>query len=132
MNLKKQVHRTDIQVRFNDTDALGHINNSSYALYAEVGRLELLKHIDVLAGNFILAALNINFRLQGTFLQKIYVETYIEKIGNSSIVMNHDIYADEKIAADANSVIVHFDYETNQSQRVPEYLRQRLKPFIKQ
>ena len=28
-------HRTDIQVRFADTDAQGHLNNGSYAIYAE-------------------------------------------------------------------------------------------------
>ncbi len=125
-----KTHRTDIQVRFNDTDALRHINNSSYALYAELGRLELLKHIDVLAGNFILACLNINFRAQATYLQKVYVNTYIKRIGNSSITMNHDIYADEELAAEANSVIVHFDYKTNKPITVPEDLRERLRPFI--
>ncbi len=125
-----QTHRTDIQVRFNDTDALGHINNSSYALYAELGRLELLKHIDALTGNFILACLNINFRAQITYLQKVYVNTYIKKLGNSSITMNHDIYADDKLAANANSVIVRFDYKANKSVPVPEGLRERLKPFI--
>ena len=35
-------HRTDIQMRFGDTDALGHVNNASYASYAEVARLEAL------------------------------------------------------------------------------------------
>ncbi len=125
-----QTHRTDIQVRFNDTDALGHINNSNYALYAELGRLELLKHIGALAGNFILACLKIDFRAQTTYLQKVYVETYIKKIGNTSIAMNHNIYADDKLAAEANSVIVRFDYKTNKPVPVPEDLRKRLKPFI--
>ena len=49
-------HRTEIQVRFNDTDALGHINNSSYALYAEIGRLELIKQIKAPPNQFILAS----------------------------------------------------------------------------
>ena len=35
-----KVHRTDIQVRFGDTDALGHVNNASFAAYAELARLD--------------------------------------------------------------------------------------------
>ena len=38
-----QTHRTDIQLRWSDTDALGHLNNTSYASFAELGRLDFLK-----------------------------------------------------------------------------------------
>ena len=74
--------------------------------------------------------MNINFRTQVVYRQRVYVDTYIEKIGNSSITLNHNIYADEKLAADANSVIVHFDYSTNTPIRVPEDLREQVKPFF--
>ena len=30
------VHRTPVQMRFADTDALGHVNNGSFVLYAEI------------------------------------------------------------------------------------------------
>ena len=32
------IYHTDIQVRFNDTDALGHVSNIAFALYAEQAR----------------------------------------------------------------------------------------------
>lgn len=35
-------HPTDIQVRFSDTDAQGHLNNTAYAVYAELARADLL------------------------------------------------------------------------------------------
>ena len=33
----------DIQVRFSDTDAMGHISSGSYAAFAEVGRAAFFK-----------------------------------------------------------------------------------------
>ncbi len=38
-------YRTDIQVRFADTDALGHVNNSAFAHYAEHARIEFFQHL---------------------------------------------------------------------------------------
>ena len=39
------VHHTELQMRFSDTDALGHVNNIAFASYAETGRVDFLKRL---------------------------------------------------------------------------------------
>ena len=38
--MKLPVTTTIVQVRFSDTDALGHISSGSYIQYMEVGRID--------------------------------------------------------------------------------------------
>ncbi len=106
------MHRTDIQVRFADTDLMGHLNNTSYALYVEQARLEFLKEVtgEMLSG-FILAHLALDFRRQVHFGQAIHVLTNVEKVGRTSVTLAQTILADDVPSVDARSVIVRFDYE---------------------
>ncbi|MDZ7706231.1 MAG: thioesterase family protein [Trueperaceae bacterium] len=108
-------HRTDIQVRFNDTDALGHINNTSFALYAEVARVEMLSWMRSAPVFLILAHIALDFRRQGRFDDEIYVLSYVEKLGRSSITLKQDIYAEDELAAEVRSVVVLFDYDAQQA-----------------
>src|SRR6185369_14553721 len=106
-------HRTDIQVRFGDTDALGHLNNASFAAYTEVARLDFLRRLGESVKSLILATLYIDYRKQVGWEDSVHVETGVEKLGNSSMTLLQTIYANDQRAADVRSVVVHFDYATN-------------------
>lgn len=118
--------RTDVQVRFADTDAYGHLNNTSFALYAEQARVEFLYALGAERGTLILAHIALDFRKQVRFGEKVYVLTSVERVGNTSVTLRQDIYADEQVAAEVRSVVVLFDYQAQQSKRVPEPLREKL------
>lgn len=124
------VHRTAIQMRFADTDALGHVNNGSFALYAETARLEFLARLGSAARSLILAHLAIDFRKQVMFGQGIEVETAVERIGTSSVTMHQRILADGERAADVRSVVVFFDYATQRAQPWTDEIRAALSPFV--
>src|SRR5947209_5494669 len=98
-----QIHRADIQVRFGDTDALGHINNASIASYAEIGRLEFLSALGSSVRSLILANLTIDFRRQIHLGDTVRVDTWIEKLGNSSLTLEQHIIANDAIAAEVKS-----------------------------
>lgn len=40
------MHELKVNVRFSETDALGHINNTSYFIYLEEARMKFLKRWD--------------------------------------------------------------------------------------
>ena len=104
-------YRTDIQVRFADTDALGHVNNSAFAHYAEHARIEFFQHLGGRVGGLILARLAIDFRRQVHFGTTVMVETGVERVGTSSIALRQGIYAvgdTAEVAAEVESVVVHF------------------------
>jgi len=125
-----QAHDIEIQVRFCDTDALGHVNNASFAQYAEIGRLESLRVIGQEVTSLILARLAIDFRAQVTPGDTVIVSTSIERIGRSSITLKQTITANGKIAADVGSVVVYFDYNTNRAQELPADLKAKLGVYL--
>ena len=105
-----RVHRTAVQMRFADTDALGHVNNGSFVLYAETARLEFLGAVGGAVQSLILAHLSIDFRRQVTFGEAIVVDTWVERVGRTSVTILHAIRANETVAAEVRSVVVSFDY----------------------
>ena len=103
-------HRTPIQVRFADTDAQGHLNNGSYAIYAETARLAFFRDLGSGVGSLILVHLAIDFRRQVRFGEAVAVDTWVERVGTTSATLRHAIRADGAVAADVRSVVVRYDY----------------------
>jgi acyl-CoA thioester hydrolase len=122
-------YRTDIQVRFNDTDMLGHLNNTAYALYAEQARVEFFRSLGMGRIALILAHISLDFRKQVTFGDKVYVETKVGKVGNSSVTLLQNVVANGERAAEIKSVVVVFDYEAQKPKAIPGELRMRLEDY---
>jgi acyl-CoA thioester hydrolase len=110
------------RVRFRDCDAMGHVNNAVFSTYLEEAR------IDVLGGlrPFILARVEIDFRSQLRAGEEIEIGTRCSRIGTKSFDLEHQIRADGRVVADACSVLVAYDYETESSVPLSEELRERL------
>lgn len=123
-------HRTDIQMRFGDTDALGHINNARFASYAELGRLDFLSKLGGSVRSLILASLYIDFRRQVKLGERVHVDTFVSNLGRSSITLGQTIYASDERAADITSVVVHFDYATNKAKELTDDMRRVLNLYM--
>ncbi len=122
-------YRTDIQVRFNDTDMLGHLNNTAYALYAEQARVEFFRSLGLGRIALILAHISLDFRKQVTFGDKVHVETRVTKLGNSSVTLSQHVFANAELAAEVKSVVVLFDYDSQKPKVIPDELRARLQDY---
>ncbi len=114
------VHRE--RVRFRDCDAMGHVNNAVFSTYLEESR------IDVLGGlrPFILARVEIDFRSQLRAGEQIEIGTRCSRIGTKSFDLEHQIRSDGRVVADARSVLVAYDYETESSVPLSDELKRRL------
>ena len=110
------------RVRFRDCDAMGHVNNAVFSTYLEEAR------IDVLGGlrPFILARVEIDFRSQLRAGEEIEVGTRCSRVGTKSFDLEHEIRADGRVVAEARSVLVAYDYETEASVPLSDELRARL------
>jgi acyl-CoA thioester hydrolase len=110
------------RVRFRDCDAMGHVNNAVFSTYLEEAR------IDVLGGlrPFILARVEIDFRSQLRAGEEIEIGTRCSRVGTKSFDLEHQIRADGRVVADARSVLVAYDYETESSVALSDELRGRL------
>jgi acyl-CoA thioester hydrolase len=129
--MTSQTHRTDVQVRFADSDALGHINNASFATYAEMARLEFLSTLGESVQRMILANLVIDFRRQVLVTDAVHVDSWVEKLGNTSMSIAHTIFANDEPAAEIKSVVVYFDYASSKAVPLTKEMRDGLGGFLR-
>ena len=116
-------HRVAIDVRFADTDAMGHVNNAVYLTYCEMARIRYWSDVSgepLAAGHhgaesLILAEARITYRAQVFHTDIVTVETRATHIGRSSFLLEHRLTAREpggepRLVAVSESVMVRFDY----------------------
>jgi len=90
---------------------MGHVNNAVYSTFLEESRIDALGGL----ADFILARVEIDFRSELRAGDEIEVRTRCSRIGTKSFELEHEIHADGRIAAQAKSVLVGYDYERGQS-----------------
>jgi acyl-CoA thioester hydrolase len=116
-------HRDTVEVRFADTDAMGHVNNAAYLTYIEAARVRWWADITGepiirdpgRAESLILAEADVAFRAPIFFGDNVVVETRTTRIGRSSLDVEHRLTATSpgerpRLAATCHSVIVRYDY----------------------
>lgn len=120
--------------RFCDTDALGHINNTTYFEWFEGARKPIFEvfipSLEPKEWNLIIAKIEIDFLAQGEFKDEVLVKTGIEKIGNSSLTVVQESHQNGVCTARAKIIIIHFDYKTNKSKPISDQIKQKLQKFI--
>lgn len=121
------------EVEFRDVDAAGHVNNAVYLTYIETARIAYLREVleletvDELA--VIVANVNIDFRSPSYFGERLEVGARVPRIGRKSFEMLHEVWADGRLVAEANSVLVAYDYATGAPVPVPDDWRRRLEAY---
>ena len=116
-------HRTTVDVRFADTDAMGHVNNAVYLTYCEAARIQYWTDVTgepVAAGHegaesLILAEARIAYRAPVFHTERVTVETRATRIGTSSFTLEHRLTAcpaggTPRLVAVSESVMVRYDY----------------------
>lgn len=124
-------HRTRLEVRFRDVDAFGHVNNAVFFSYVEQARIRYLTEaleLDAIQRlPLILARVEMDYRAPVFYGEPLEVTSRIDWIGGTSFAMSHQVLAgdDAHVAADAETVLVAYDYATSRPMRVPGDWRRR-------
>ena len=116
----------EIQVRFSDTDAMGHISSGSYAAFAEVGRAAFFKAVPEPREEipwFVLVHLGLDFVSEGRFGQTFTLSTRVVKISDKTLTFEQIVRADGEIACKLEVVLVAFDAKSRKSINVPSHWR---------
>lgn len=126
------MHKLPLQIRFNDIDMFGHVNNTVYLQFFDLGKLMFFKS---LCPDFeheptvpVVANINVNF-LQPTYIkEEIAVETHMEKVGESSMTLSQRIVcADGGVRCEATTVMVNIDVATGRPTPVSDWWREAFK-----
>lgn len=118
------VHRET--VRFADIDAMGHVNNAVYLTYLEDARIAYLHPMGATAAGMILARAVIDFRAPLSEGDELEIGVRPVRVGTKSFELAYEIRVGEKVAAQATTVLVSYDYSSGQSVAVPEQWREAL------
>ena len=114
----------EIQVRFSDTDAMGHISSGSYAAFAEVGRAAFFKAVPEPREAipwFVLVHLGLDFVSEGRFGQDFMLSTRVVKMSGKTLTFEQIVRADGEVACKLAVVLVAFDTKTRKSIEVPSH-----------
>ena len=128
-------HRTPIEVRFRDLDAMRHVNNAVYLTYLEHGRLRYLRDVIGISSPrklaMVLATITCDFLSPVHMGEMLEVATRVDWIGRSSLAMSHQMTAqkDGRAVARASSVLVGYDYTAKRPRPIDEDWRRALQSF---
>ncbi len=117
-NLENYPLHVEIETRWRDLDAFGHVNNAVFATYIETARGMLFKRwslpFDGTGQSLIVASITIDYLKQIKHPTKMIVGQKISRIGNSSFDIEASIFTEQNnLSSIANSkvVVVCFDFD---------------------
>ena len=119
-------------VRFSDLDPMGHVNNAVYLTWIENARIEFLRALgtfdqpDTAGMTMILARAEVDFRAPRGFGDEIDVAVRTARLGTKSFDLEYELRSGETVAANAKTVLVAYDYQSNSSKEIPDEWRRRL------
>ncbi len=128
MELSEFFHETPIQIRFNDVDGFGHVNNIVIQEYFDIGRVHYLK--DALGAenlwkdgrHLVIVSNKTDFFEQTMPDDKIRVFTRIYQLGGKSLRMIQWILKEgvSTPTATCDSVMVGFNSATSKGMQIPD------------
>ena len=131
-------HRTtQVQLRFNDIDALGHVNNSVYFQFFDLAKTEYFAGLEVNADinwcrpSIVIANVNCSFLVPIVFQEPVEVLTQCARLGNKSLTLLQHMVNQEtrELKATCATVMVNLDPDTNQPAPLPQVWRDAIIAF---
>ncbi len=141
MNIENFKFEQELQIRWNDLDPLGHVNNAVYITYFEIARgmymLNASVKWDWKKNMFLIGNVNVNFIKELTMFDiapAVFMRT--KKIGNKSFVLEYVIVSntlngEQQIHATGTTTQIMFDMRTKKTIEVQDWLKENLLSYEK-
>lgn len=130
-------HAVPLQLRFNDIDVLGHVNNNAQLALFDVGKTEFNNTLQGQLADWsrvetVIVNINCTFMQQIRFTDPMEVRTRVKKIGERSFVLQQILRntANGQICSMCESVMVSIDFATKESKPIPVNIAEALKKWI--
>ena len=129
------MHEKEIEIRWRDQDAYGHVNNAVYLTYLEEVRDEWLERALGESGDawgYVTARVAIDFRRELTQDDDaIVARLWLTRIGTASVTTREEIRTVAgELAAEAEAVLVARDTKTGRSRPLSDAERAALEPEL--
>lgn len=123
---------TNIQIRFNDVDQMGHVNNAVIMEYFDLGKEAFFaeRGLPPEEGDFtvMIVHYDVDFKAQIHYHDKIQVETSIERFGTKSLTVLQRVVNSESgvVCVECRTVMAGYRRSTSSSEVIPDEVKQWL------
>lgn len=129
-------YKTAIEMRFNDLDMMGHVNNAVYFSYMEIGRTKYWEHAinwDWHKTGVIIAQASIDYIAPILLNDKVSMYIRTSRIGNTSFDLEYlivkTVNSKEIICSKGKTVCIAFDYNAKKPTAIPDRERNKMIAF---
>lgn len=130
------LHKTPVQIRFNDIDIMAHVNNSVYQNYFDMARLRYFEKVFDQKMNWreralVLAKITIEYFNPIFLEEEIVVLSKVYKLGNKSLQMKQEIINvnTNEVKANNDAVLVAFGSQENGAILLPDDWRKKIMDY---
>lgn len=125
---------TSEKIRFQDVDRLDHVNNVTFAVYAESGRVEFLAKVTPPAvlgdgPDWVIAELTLRYLEQTHYPGEIRIGTMVLRLGRSSVTLGQGLFEGDRCVATSEAVVVLVDPDSGRSVALPAAARAALEGY---
>jgi acyl-CoA thioester hydrolase len=124
-----------VGVRWRDLDALSHVNNAVYFTYLEQARVGYLQELGLFPDTpwsigFILADAHCRFKSPLTLSERVTVRIRVSELGRSSFIFEYRVEGEDgRLAAEARTTQVCYDYDDRHPVSIPDEWREAIASF---
>ncbi|MBP3374132.1 MAG: acyl-CoA thioesterase [Bacteroidaceae bacterium] len=130
-------HQMPAQLRFSDVDPFGHVNNAVYFSLFDMCKTKYF--LDVIGDDvfkqmgIVVANVSANFLAPIFYPDEIVIQTSITRLGNKSFTLCQRALniRTQSIKCECRTIMVAFDYQKNESIRMPQAIREKIAAFEK-
>ena len=132
-------HKTPIQIRWVDTDMLGHVNNSNHLSYMEMARVSYFKTVlgdtvDWTKEGIIVAKATVEYKRPIFLDDKLTVYMRVDQISGRSFNVVYRFVKEldegqEQVCAEGSTLMVCYDFQKNMSIEMPAEWRKKIRDY---
>ncbi len=132
-------HKTSIQIRWVDTDMLGHVNNSNHLSYMEMARVSYFKtvlgnSVDWTKEGIIVAKASVEYKRPIFLDDKLAVYMRVDQVSGRSFNVAYRFVkeleeGEEQLCAEGSTLMVCYDFHKNMSIEMPSEWRKKISDF---
>lgn len=124
----------ELRIDWSEIDLFGHVNNIAILRYVQTARVNCLEAIGLMQSQAkdkigpILASTSCQFRKPLFYPGKVTIHSSVDQIKNSSFRVRHSVCnSNREIVAEAQDIIVLFDFHKQNKLTIPNELRKRIR-----
>jgi acyl-CoA thioester hydrolase len=130
--------KSQLRVRYGETDQMGYVYYGNYALYLEVGRVELMRSLGIsyrwMEENGIMmpvANMEMKYHLPANYDDLLTINTLIADLPTARISFTYHITNEEdKLIVSAKTDLVFIHAQSKKIMKAPLELMQKLEPHF--